>query len=204
MKNLRKTRRLLLLVLACLTVCPVSAMGPCRPANIYVAAVDKVIDHTVGHPAELALTVFPSFEAEYGVRLIGSDLYVVQLNPSLWASSVVADRSGSYHHDFRNAHAAASLHKATLSPEVATRIRQKFALVISKAKASGTIGIDGTIYRFVLRANGCAETWSPAPGSADEQLVDLTELLVKHAGLASPHFKRRSEEQIQRVLSGIQ
>jgi len=44
-----------------------------------VGAVDRIIDRAVGRPAELALSVFPSFQAEYGVRVVGNEVYLVQL-----------------------------------------------------------------------------------------------------------------------------
>lgn len=184
-------------------MCPASALEACRPADSYIGAVNKIIDTGVPSPTDLAVTVLPSFEAEYGVRMVGNDIYLVQLRPSFWESSVVKDGPGRYHHDFRRARVGVSIRKARLSSRVATRVRQKYANAVSKVKAAKAGGIDGTTYRFVLRAVGCGETWSPQPLSADGSLVNLTELLAAHAKLASPLSIRRSEAKIFRAVSNV-
>lgn len=203
MKNTRR-QFLLPFALAIFVGYPASALEACRPVDSYVGAVNKIIDTAVGGSTELALTVLPSFEAEYGVRMIGNDVYLVQLRPSFWESSVVVDGPGRYHHDFRRARVGVSIQKARLSSEVAKRVRQTYANAVSKVKGAKAGGIDGTTYRFVLRAVGCGETWSPQPGSSDGSLVDLAELLAAHARLASPLSMRRSEAKILHAVSTVQ
>ncbi|MFL6708194.1 MAG: hypothetical protein ACJ8HI_08305 [Massilia sp.] len=204
MKNTRTLLLLSPLVLACLTACPAWALEPCRASNVYIEGVDRIIDRAVGRSPELALTVLPSFEAEYGVRMIGADVYLVQLRRSFWARSVVADGPRSYHHDFRHVRVGTSIHQTSLSPEVAARVRQHYARAISAAKQSVPVGLDGTTYRFVVKATGCGETWSPQAKSANGQLVALAELLAGHARRGSSLSRRQSEEKILRAIAGGQ
>lgn len=163
-------------------------------------AVDKIIDGAVGRPYELALTVFPSFEAEYGVRMIGVDVYLVTLNRSVWASTVVADGTGSNHHDFGKAHADTSVQKSSISPKLAAEVRQKYINAVSAINPSNDGGLDGTTYRFVVQDAGCGETWSPAPNSANGRLIELAELLVAHVRQSGHRFISRSEEKIFRAV----
>jgi hypothetical protein len=201
MKNIKNYSLSLLLAVGCVIAGRACALEPCRDPDAYAVAVNKIIDNAVGRPAELALTAFPSFKAEYGVRIIGRDIYFVQLNPSFWASSVVADGPGSYHHDFGRARVSTSIQKASLSADLALRVRQKYASALSALKVSKSGGLDGTTYRFALRTFGCGETWSPEPVSLDGQLVDLTELLAKHAQRSYLLPMSLSEEKILRALS---
>lgn len=190
----------LLLAFASLAAGSALALEPCRPKDDYVEAVNKIIDGAVGRPYDLALTVFPSFEAEYGVRMIGVDVYLVTLRPSVWESTVMADGKGGYHHDIRKAHADTSVRKASISPKLAAEVRQKYVNAISALNPSDAGGLDGTTYRFVVRDAGCGETWSPQPNSANRRLVELAELLVAYARQSGQSFMSRSEKKIFRAL----
>jgi hypothetical protein len=190
----------LLVALVSLVAGSASALEPCRSKDVYVEAVDKIIDGAIGRPAELALTVFPSFEAEYGMRMVGRDVYLVTLRPSVWESSIVIDGASSYHHDFRKAHANPSVQKASISTNLAAQVQQKYNNAISAISRSEADALDGTTYRFVVQGGGCGETWSPEQKSANGQLVELAELLAAHARQSKQSFLVRSEEKIFRAL----
>lgn len=180
---------------------PAFALEPCAGPDDYYDTVDRVIDRAVGRPAELALTVFPSFQAEYGVRMIANEVYVVLLRPSLWGRSIVEDATW-YHHDFRQARVSTLVRKASLRPELALRIRRTFADALG-AWTVGPSGHDGIVYRFALRGVGCGTTWSPPPASFDGRLVRLADLLASRARRAAPFTMQLSEKEILRLLSEI-
>lgn len=199
--NLIMLQRCCLLAAAVWIQLPAHALEPCIKGNPYRQAVDKIIDGAVGHPPALALTVLPSFETEYGVRIVGNDVYLVRMRTSIWSSTVVEDDEHSYHHDFRRAQASTAVNKAPLSPELVKRLTHRFSAAIAGAKASNAGGLDGTIYHFASPLAGCGQAWSPQAGTADGKLVALTDLLVEHAQLRWSFFMRRSEANIMRAVS---
>ena len=192
----------LLLGSACLVSSPAFCLEPCEATDDYVSGLNKIIDNAVGQQSQLALTVIPSFQPEYGVRMVGNDVYFVQLKTSFWYGSVVSDRPGHYHHDYASPHSQeVSVHKAALSPDLANRIKQRYADAISSAKSSDNMGLDGVTYRFALQTVGCGQTWTPAPETLDGQLVELADLLSAHAQLTWSFFMHRSEEKILQHVS---
>jgi hypothetical protein len=182
---------------------PAFALEPCGDPDEYYDTVDRVIDRAVGRPAELALTVFPSFWAEYGVRMIGHEIHVVQLRPSMWVSSIVKDGSWAYHHDFKQARVGTVVYKASLRPALAVRIRRTFADALG-AWTVGPSGQDGVGYRFAVRGVGCGTTWSPRRETFDGRLVQLADLLVSRARRSAPFTMQLSEKEILRLLSEIE
>ena len=186
----------------CLSACPTYALTACEP-NDYFSAVDKVIDSAInGHP-DVALTIFPSFKSEYGIRIVQDDVYLVQLRTSFWGSSVVSDRPGSYHHNFSVPRVKTAVYKAALTREVSNQVKKLYSSVIAKDKNSKTGGLDGTTYRFVVQPGGCGETWSPSENSIDDEFVTLAELLSAHAK-STWVFRRFSENRILRRLAEIE
>lgn len=181
---------------------PAFSLEPCEPADAYVSGLNTIIDNAVGQQPQMALTVIPSFRPEYGIRMVGNDVYLVQLKTSFWGGSVVSVGPGQYRHDFSSPHVeAVAVHKAALSPELADRIKQQYAAAISGAKPSDNMGLDGVTYRFNLQTAGCGQTWSPQSGTPDGQLVELAELLSEHAQLSWSFFIHRSEEKILTHMS---
>lgn len=86
----------LLLGSACLVSSPAFSLEPCQPTDDYVSGVNKIIDNAVGQRSQFALTVIPSFHPEYGIRMVGNDVYLVELKTSFWGDSVVSDRPTSH------------------------------------------------------------------------------------------------------------
>ena len=195
----------LLFTLGCCTIAPALAQNiePCKSEFMgdYYRGVDEIINKAIGHQSQLSITTIPSFSAESGLRLVGNDVYFVQLKASVWANSFVMDGPGRGHNDFSSPHAATTVYRAALSPEIASRIKQLYVNAITNAKESDRMGLDGVTYRMAIPAGGCAETWSPEPQSPDGRLVELIELLSAHARLSQPRAMQRSEEVIVRLLA---
>ena len=169
----------------------------------YYRGVDSIIDHATGRPAQLSLTVLPSFFAESGVRLVGNDVYSVELKSSYWEKTQSMDSSGHGHMDFSSPQAASDVFHAPLSPEIVARIKQLYIRAISAATKSDRRGFDGVSYRFSDPSVGCGETWSPDQDSPDGRLVELVQLLAEHAKLSKPRTMQRSEESIVRLLNSM-
>jgi hypothetical protein len=197
----------LLLILAIGCLCnrsyAQSALEPCPPEFLadYYLGVDKIIDDAVGRPARLALTTLPSFHAESGVRLVGTDVYLVRFDSFFWAEANSFDeKSGRGRTDFSKPRIKTKVHSAALSPEIANRVEQTYAAAIANAKKSDRLGLDGVSYRFSTPQTGCGEAWSPDPGTANARLVELSELLAKHAQLSKLRHMQRSEQSIVQLL----
>ncbi len=200
--------RSLLFTLA-LSVCGASAaqnsLEPCREAgDPYHAAVNRIIDKAVAKPARLQLTVFPSFETESGIRLVGSDVYFVEFQSSHWADSIVADGRGSYHMDFSKPKIVTKVHRASLNAGVADRIQQVFTKAIVEARSPGEGGLDGVSYVFSTSSGQCGSAWSPGPQTRNGRLVQLMERLARHAGFTAPLDLARSEKSLARLIKKIE
>lgn len=191
----------LLIAASCLIAGPAHALDPCTVDEQYAGAVDRIIDPAVGRRADLALSVIPSFQAEYGVRIVEHEVYLVRLRPSFWTASIVKDRSGAYRHDFSRARVATSVHHASLDPGLAAHIKLKYAAALTASTDPEGAGQDGIVYRFAALTLGCRQTWSPGRASLSGQLAELTELLAAHAQQSSASSQRMSEKKLRRVMA---
>ena len=183
-----------------------SALEPCDLEFMagYYVGVDRIIDDAVGRPAELAITTFPSFHAESGVRLVGADIYFVDFKSSFWTQGALMEgKSGRSRTHLSKPRIKTSVHVASLSQETAGRIARTYAVAIANARKSNSIGLDGISYHFSTPKAGCAEAWSPDAGSHNARLVELFELLSKHARLSKPRQLQSSEQSIVLLLSAI-
>jgi hypothetical protein len=173
-------------------------LGPCESEVLrdYFLGVDRIIDDAVSGTPHLSITVIPSFSEEWGVRLVGNDVHLVNFDSSFWFESHSVDRSGHGHLDFSSPRIRTSVYHAALSPEVASRVMQIFSDAIANAREGGSMGLDGVTYRFSVRGVGCRQTWSPPPASAEGRLVEIIQLLSKHAKLEKLDAMQRSEESI--------
>lgn len=200
--NMKKHIAIVLFGSCCVIASRTYALTACDTNN-YFTAVDKVIDSAIKGNPDVALTIFPSFESEYGVRIVQDNVYLVQLRTSFWGSSIVSDRPGSYHHDFSVPRVKTAVYKAALTQEVSNQVKRMYSSVLAKDKNKKTGGLDGTTYRFVLQSGGCGETWSPSENSIDNEFVKLGELLAAHAR-STRVFRSFSENRILRKLAEIE
>ena len=163
----------------------------------YPSQVDKIIDDAVGRPARLSITTIPSFRAESGVRLVGSEVYFVKFASSVWRTSN-ADGVGPKV-EFSKIRVESETYKAALRTDLADRLEAVYAQAISQARPSHNQGLDGVTHHFSIARVGCAEVWSPDRDTPDGQLVMLAELLEKHAQLEDSAQLIASEKAIERA-----
>jgi hypothetical protein len=201
-----KTISLLAMLTIVLTPVPALAQAALEPCEMeflgdYYRGVDKIIDDAVGGPPRLSLTTLPSFSPESGVRLVADDIYFVQLGSSFWYGATTVDRSGRGREDFSSPKVKTRLYRAKISPSIAERVEQAYTAAIERSRKSDRIGLDGVSYRFTRPGIGCGEAWSPEPDTSNAKLVELVELLARHAKLSKPREMQRSEESMAALLS---
>lgn len=183
-----------------------SALEPCPtvPPNPYYDGVNRVIDKSVGRLTSLHLTSLPSFAAESGVRLVGTDVCFVQFRAQFWSESVRPQRDGSYRMDFTKPNIITRVRHAPLSPAVMKRVEDVYARAASTAKKQNIMGIDGEIYLISTPGIACALAWSPHLETANGRLITLMHRLGVHATLSAPRQLQRSERDIARLLNNLE
>lgn len=174
---------------------------PTVPPNPYYDGVNAVIDKSVGKPSSLHLTSLPSFAVESGVRLVGTEVYFVQLRKQFWSESVRHQRDGSYRMDFTKPNIITRVRHAPLSLAVMKRIEDVYARAASSSKKQKNMGLDGVIYLISPAGLACAFVWSPDPNTASGRLITLMQRLGIHATLAAPRQLQRSERDIATLLN---
>ena len=179
-----------------------SALEPCELEFLgdYYRGVDKIIDDAVGSTPRLSLTTLPSFSPEYGVRLVGDYVHLVQFDSSFWYGATSIDSRGRGRDDF-STQVNTRTYRAEISASIANRIKQAYTESIAGSKKSDRMGADGVSYRFTTPETGCGEAWSPDQDTPNSGLVELSELLAKHAKLSRPRQIQRSEEAIATLLT---
>jgi hypothetical protein len=190
----------------CDRACSQNALEPCEREFLsnYYSGVDKIIDDAIGQPARLSITTLPSFHAESGVRIVGMNVYYVRFSSSFWSeSSFFDEKSGRGGHDFFKPKMRTMVRYAPLKPELAARVAETYAAAIAVTKKSGRLGLDGVSYYFSMPDAGCGQAWSPDSDTFNYRLVELSELLAKHATLPNPQALQRSEKKISRLLNGL-
>jgi hypothetical protein len=167
----------------------VAATEPCSEKSLqdYFQKVDRTMDEAATATHQLSITVFPSFSQEWGIRIDGLSIYLVEFGSSLWANS--------------SAEIKPVVYRATLGQELIMRLLQRFGTAVANAHKADKVGLDGVGYRFLLRGIGCGQTWSPEPSSEDGRLIQITELLAEYAPSKTPAVMQRIEESILKLLA---
>ncbi len=201
MKTISRLAFLTILLVPALALAQ-SALEPCEIEFLgdYYRGVDIIIDDAVGDTPRLSLTTLPSFSPESGVRLAGDHVYFVQFGSSYWYGATSIDSHGKGREDFPPTQVKTSIHRARISASIADRIEQAYAVAIDGSRKSDRMGLDGVSYRFTKPDIGCGEAWSPDPATANARLVELSELLAKHAKLSNPRQMQRSENAMATLL----
>lgn len=182
-----------------------NALEPClrNYADAYHIGINKIINEAVAHPPSLQLTTLPSFEAESGLRLVGTEIYFVQFRSFYWGESQVFDRHGVGHMDFSKPKIATKIRHAPLSAPLARLVEHTYSKAIAKARRSDQMGLDGTSYVFSTSDGSCGWTWSPGPRTRNGRLVELMKRLEEHAAFSAPIDLQRSEKVMMQLLQTI-
>jgi len=177
-------------------------LGPCEKDEYY-RGVEERIDSAIGLKPELSLTTLPSFSPESGVRLVGSEVYYVEFQSSLWVEAYpkIFDIRDM---DFVSPKVKTKVYHSSLNPDIAHNVMLAYGAAISAARRRDRWGMDGVSYRFTSPGAGCGEAWSPDPETHNATLVQLLELLAKHASLSKPSEMQRSEEAIVKTLKRLE
>lgn len=182
-----------------------SSLEPCADfLGDYYRGVDRAIDRAVVGTPRLSITTFPSFSPESGVRLAGDSVQLVELDSSFWYDSTRIDGRGRGRHEFSATRVKTRLYRARVSARLSKRIENAYSLTIARARKSDRMGLDGVTYRFARPGVGCGEAWSPEPGTPNARLVELSELLARHAKLSMPWMIELSEQAIAKSLDRIE
>lgn len=195
----------LLVTLVGLLHCAAPAQGALEPCpiasfNPYYDGVNRVIDKAVGRASSLHLTTLPSFEAESGLRLVGTEVYFVQFRAQFWSESVRLQRDGTYRMDFAKPSIITRVRHAPLSPIITQGVQEVYARAVSTAKKQNNVGLDGETYLISVPGMACAFAWSPDPKTANGRLIALMQRLEIHATLSAPPQLQRSEREIAKLL----
>ncbi|MDR2187452.1 MAG: hypothetical protein LBE62_05280 [Azonexus sp.] len=177
-----------------------SVLEPCReyPLSEYYQGIEKRVDVAAGAEYQIALTTIPSFFPESAVRLVDSEIYYVKFKPSLWAT-------GNSHMDFVSPKINIKVYHSPISQENASKIVRIYSAAISSVREQDDAGgLDGTSYYFRTPEAGCGSAWSPEPETDNAILVQLLELLAKHATLSRPQEMKRSEGAISKMIEKIE
>ena len=181
-------------------------LEPCDAQALvgYDAAVDAIIDKTVGSAASLSVTTIPSFKPESGLRLVGPSVYFVQFQTSLWDQGIRHDGEAIEEVEFSSLPIRARARSAAIAPALAKRIEAVYAKAIAAARASERGGMDGETVRFSIPGIGCGSIWSPEPGTRGAQLVELQQQLARHVHLSTDDDQPRSEEMIAHLVQALE
>lgn len=167
----------------------------------YYSGVKNVIDGAIGGSFQLSITIFPSFEPEYGLRMAEGTVYLARLRSSFWYSSNVFDEKARRgYHDFSKPKIAAKIISAPLSANLIDRITKVYAAAILSPIQDTRSTMDGVSYRFELPLAGCGEVSSPSEGTRAYRLISLVNQLGYHAKLSGGRALRQSSQLIERKV----
>lgn len=205
-----------LLIVVLTIACPASArsaatggLAPCGAGNPYYADVDLHIDRSGAGTILLGFTAYPSFETEWGVRVLentnrGSSLLVVEFKHSVWDSAFQEKPKGTFRRNPAKADHKHATAEIPVSPELLQRLRRLVDHEVGAASESNSdFGLDGTFYRFTAAGRSCATVWSPDEGTRAGRLVAIFKSLRALAHAPTAILRRIREERILKKLDDL-
>ena len=159
----------------------------------------ELIDRSVPGPSRLSATIWPSFQAPWGIRLVGDDIYLVKLTSGYWP--IPPPPEPGTRSNIRPA-VTTEVHHASLTPAAAHALARLFSVRTTQADQEDTLGLDGVTYYF---SSGpyCARTWSPEPESGAGRMVQLVDLLAKHAQMTDQRELAVSEREMATLVKSF-
>ncbi len=172
------------------------ALEPCTDVMAsYYTAVERAVDVRSGPSAIVAITILPSFQPEYALRVLKDAVVLVRFQSSLWyegpSSDGISPKKGF------------KVWTAPISSQLAATVAGVVARHIASAKRSDEMGLDGVSYRFSVPGAACASAWSPDETSTDGKLVELAQVLESHAQTKGKKGLATSEKGIVKALDKL-
>lgn len=164
-------------------------LDPCNPGfDEYERDVDQLVDTQVRGHILVSFTAFPSFDTEWGVRLIERSgryfLRSVRFRNSVWYSSYEEYKPHSFRQNPDKADTRRTVHEVPLSIDMAALLQNLIHRELTGlSKDAPRMGLDGETYVFRDDAAHCGTTWSPEFGTPSAALVEAFESLRVQAGL---------------------
>ena len=189
----------------CLTAVA-DGLAPCRDDGF----LDEVEGHIdAPHPGEtvVSFTAIPSFQPEWGLRIIRTEdgfvLRSTEFRRSLWYDAYREVRPGRFGRIPELKQPDPIVHEVSLSQKLGTQLREFIVEEIDHAdSADARMGLDGE--SFYYSANGhCGSTWSPERGSRAARLVGLFENLKIQASLPTRLLQLFWEKRVFAKMSTI-
>ena len=152
-----------------------------------------------------SLTAFPSFQPEWGVRIIrtesGPRLRTVEFHVSVWYSGYREIRPGTFARNPSAANYQRTVREVPVSTDVAQALQGILRSEVGRAdKKNERFGFDGQIYMF-SSGGVCATAWSPESNSRSRKLVEVFETLKTQASVPTRwlqlFWERRAFRQLQ-------
>jgi hypothetical protein len=161
----------------------IDGLAPCKPGESYQMETDSVIDEARAGKVLLGFTAYPSFEPEWGIRILQnakneSLLRVVQFKKSVWYSAYQEHAKGTFQRDPSKANLERSVHEIPVSKELLGLLLKVVGREVAAAStANAQFGLDGESYKFTAGGKSCATTWSPDSDTRAGRLVAIFEAL---------------------------
>ena len=116
----------------------------------YRARVEELIASSQEGELVLAVNVYPSFAAEWGIRVVvrGDEYYLSALafDGSLWGSSWVEIEPGQMVMDMNKAHVRVREDAVPISATLSSHLLEEWSRSLSDARAVDVFGLDGVTY----------------------------------------------------------
>ena len=154
-------------------------LAPCDSSDSYHLQVAAAIDQQAAGTLLLGFTAYPSFQSEWGIRIVQDAknavmLRVVEFRDSVWSSAYQEEPKGSFKRNPAKANLQRSIRDIVISDELLRELRRVVEREVGAASAANAkFGLDGETYAFTSGANACAETWSPESGTRMAKLVAI-------------------------------
>jgi hypothetical protein len=161
--------------------------------NSYHIPLDASIDNPPRGEIAVSFTAIPSFDTEWGVRLMHSDkgmiVRAVSFDFSVFHSGYREIRPGTFARKAALARYDHSLYEVAIDPALAKLLEESIAQEIARADTSNARCVfDGDSYYFRIRGT-CGSTCSPPWGTRAERLVDAFYDLRTQASLPTRWFQ---------------
>jgi hypothetical protein len=160
-------------------------LAPCEVDQSYHAKVASAIDQAASARTLLGLTAYPSFESEWGIRILQNAknqpmLRVVEFKKQVWSTMFHERPKGTFSRDPSRANLARHIKEIPISTELLQELRRVVDYEVRVASAgNAAIGFDGETYHFTSGEKACGSAWSPGDGTRNGELVAIFQSLRK-------------------------